>query len=47
MQVRPLGQEDALEEGTAAHSSVLAWRIPQTGEPDGLQSMGLQRVGHN
>ena len=34
-------------EGKAAHSSILAWRIPQTEEPDRLQSMGLQRVGHN
>ena len=34
-------------EGTATHSSILAWRIPWTEEPGGLQSMGLQRVGHN
>ena len=34
-------------EGTATHSSILAWRIPRTGEPGGLQSMGLQRVGHD
>ena len=40
--VRSLGQEDPLEEGTATHSSVLAWRIPWTQEPCGLQSMGLQ-----
>ena len=46
-QVRPLGQEDALEKGMATHSSVLAWRIPRTGEPGGLQSMGSQRVGHD
>ena len=45
--VRPLGWEDALEEGMATHSSILAWRIPRTAEPGGLQSMGLQRVGHN
>ena len=45
--VQPLGREDALEEGMATHSSILAWRIPQTEEPVGLQSMGLQRVGHN
>ena len=45
--VRSLGWEDPLEEGTAAHSSVLAWRIPWTEEPGGLQCMGLQRVGHN
>ena len=39
-------QEDPLEEGMATHSSILAWKIPWTEEPDGLQSMGLQRVGH-
>ena len=39
-----LGQEDTLEEGMATHSSILAWRIPWTGEPGGLQSMGLQRI---
>ena len=44
--VQPLGGEDPLEEGMAAHSSLLAWRIPWTEEPGGLQSMGLQRVGH-
>ena len=43
-QVRSLGREDPLEEGTATHSSVLAWRIPWTEEPGGLQSMGSQRV---
>ena len=37
----------ALEEETATHSSVLAWRIPGTGEPGGLPSMGLHRVGHD
>ena len=47
MQVRPLGWEDPLEEGMAAHASILAWRIPWTEEPGGLQSMGSQRVGHN
>ena len=36
-----------LEQGLATHSSVLAWRITQTEEPGGLQSMGSQRVGHN
>ena len=36
-----------LEEGTATHSSILAWRIPWTEEPGGLQSTGLQRVGHD
>ena len=46
-QVRSLGQEDSLEEGIATHSSILAWRIPWTEEPDVLQSMGLQSVGHN
>ena len=35
------------EEGMATHSSILAWRLPQTEEPGGLQSMGLQRVGHD
>ena len=44
MWVQSLGWEDALEEGMAAHSSILAWRIPWTEEPDGLQSMGSQRV---
>ena len=47
MQVRSLGQEDPLETGVATHSSILAWRIPWTEEPDGLQSMGLHRVGHD
>ena len=42
-----LGQEDLPEEGMAAHSSVLAQRIPGTGEPGRLPSMGLHRVGHN
>ena len=42
-----LGLEDSLEKEMAAHSSILAWDIPQTEEPDGLQSMGSQRVGHN
>ena len=37
----------ALEKEIATHSSVLAWRIPGTGEPDGLSSMGLHRVGHD
>jgi len=40
--VQSLGWEDPLEKGTATHSSILAWRIPWTEEPDGLQSMGLQ-----
>ena len=42
-----LGGEDPLEEGTAAHSSLLAWRIPGTEEPGGLLSTGSQRVGHD
>ena len=42
-----LGQEDPLEEGIATHSSILAWRIPWTEEPGGLQPMGSQRVGHD
>ena len=45
--VRSLGQEDSLEKEMATHSSILAWRIPWTEEPGGLQSMGSQRVGHN
>ena len=45
--VRSLGWEDALEKGMATHSSILAWRIPWTEEPGGLQSMGSQRVGHD
>ena len=45
--VLSLGQEDPLEKGMATHSSTLAWRIPWTEEPGGLQSMGLQRVGHD
>ena len=45
--VRSLGWEDPLEEGTATHSSILAWRIPWTEELGRLQSMGLQRVGHD
>ena len=47
MQVQSLGSEDPLEKGKATHSSVLAWGIPQTEEPGGLQSMGLQRVIHD
>ena len=45
--VRSLGWEDPLEREKATHSSILAWRIPWTEEPGRLQSMGLQRVGHN
>ena len=40
-----LGQEDPMEKGMTTHSTILAWRIPWTGEPGRLQSMGLQRVG--
>ena len=46
-QVRSLSQEDPLEEEMATHSSILAWGIPWTEEPGGLQSMGSQRVGHD
>ena len=45
--VRSLGWEDPLEEGMATHSSILAWRIPWTEEPGGLQPMGSQRVRHD
>ena len=45
--VQSLGWEDPLEKGMAAHSSILAWEIPWTEEPGGLQSMGSQRVGHD
>ena len=44
MQVRSLGWEDALEKEIATHSSILAWKIPWTEEPDRLQFMGLQKV---
>ena len=46
-QVRSLGWEDPLEKEMAIHSGILSWRIPWTEEPGGLQSMGLQTVGHN
>ena len=46
-QVLSLGQEDPLEKAMATHSSVLAWRMPWTKEPGGLQSMEWQRVRHN
>ena len=42
-----LGWEDALEKGMATHSRILAWRIPSTEEPEGLQSMELQRVAYD
>ena len=45
--VQSLGQEDPLEKEIATHSSTLAWKIPWTEEPDRLQSMWLQRVGHD
>ena len=47
VQVRSLGCEDPLEEEMATHSGIPAWRIPWTEEPDGLQSVGSQRVGHD
>ena len=46
-QVQSLGWEDLLEQGMATHPSILAWRIPRTEEPGGLQSMGSHRVGDN
>ena len=46
-QVQSLGREDPLEKEMTTHSSTLAWRIPWTEEPGGLQSTGLQRVRHN
>ena len=45
--VRSLGREDLLEEEMTTHSSILAWEMPWTEEPGGLQSIGLQRVGHD
>ena len=45
--VQSLGQEDPLEKEMATHSRILAWGIPWKEEPGGLQSMGLQRVGHD
>ena len=46
-QVQPLGQEDPLEKKMATNSSILAWRIPWTEKPDGLQSIGSQRVRYD
>ena len=46
-QVQSLGWEDPLEKEMATHSSILAWKFPWTDEPGGLQSTGLQRVGHD
>ena len=45
--VQSLGWEDPLEEGMGIQSNILAWEIPCTDEPGGLQSVGLQRVGHD
>ena len=45
--VRPLGWEDPLQKGMATLSSILAWRLPWTEEPGGLESMGSKRVGHD
>ena len=45
--VPSLGWEDSLEKGKASHPNILAWRIPWTEEPGGLQSMGSQRVSHD
>ena len=45
--VQSLGQKDPLEKEVAIHSSILTWKIPWTEEPGGLQSIGLQKVGHN
>ena len=47
MRVQSLFQEDPLGEGMGTNSNILAWRIPWTEEPGGLQSMGSQRVGHD
>ena len=46
-QIQSLGQEDLLEKEMATHSSILAWKIPWTEEPDRLQSIGSQSVGHD
>ena len=46
-QVQSLGQEDPLEKGVGTHSNIVAWRIPATEEPGGLQSMGLQSIRHS
>ena len=45
--VQSLGREDPLEKEIATHSSIIAWKIPWTEEPDRLPSMGSQRVGHD
>ena len=46
-QIQSLGWEDPLEKEMATHSSILAWRIPETEEPSGLPSLGSHRVGHD
>ena len=46
-QVQSLGQEDSLVKEMATHSTILAWKILWTEKPGGLQSIGLQRIGHN
>ena len=46
-EVQSLGGEGPLEEDMATHSSILAWRVPWTEEPGGLQSVGSQRIGHD
>ena len=46
-QFQSLGGEDPLEKGMATHSSILAWRIPRTEKPGGLQSMGSQNIRHD
>ena len=47
MQVQPLDSKDLMEEEVATHSNILAWKIPWTEEPGGLQSMGFHGVGHD
>ena len=47
LQVQSLGQEDVLEEEMETYSSIFAWEVPWTEEPDGLQFIGLQRVKHD
>ena len=47
MWIQSLGWEDSLKEEMTTHSSIVAWKIPWTEEPGRLQSMGLQKVGHN
>ena len=47
VQVQSLDKEECLEEGMAAHSSILAWETPWTEKPSGLQTMGVQRVRHD